>query len=203
MTPADPLDSASSRRPVGNASSPNCRNRANSCGLSGIIYTACRRHSPLLLGTPNRFSAITQLLWVVWPFLDNAMHCASRPIRVSVLCLLTTSLAVATLFQPAPMRRFARANCIETQPARRCCCGCQDCHCGVCCCNESAPQEVPATPPVRSSGSDEFKPLVLFHWLTTPAESAAGAILADHRRTDGHHAPCAPSLQASHVRIQT
>lgn len=130
------------------------------------------------------------------------MNSASRSIRLSVLCLLTTSWAAAVLYQPVPMRRVARANSIAAQPVRRCCCGCQDCKCCACCCNESLPNEEHATPPVRSSGSEEFKPLVLFQWVTAPAESAAGGVEAIHQGADGQRALCAPSLQANHVRIQ-
>jgi hypothetical protein len=130
------------------------------------------------------------------------MNSASRSIRLSVLCLLTISWAAAVFNQPIPMGHVARANSIGARPVRRCCCACQDCKCCVCCCNESLPNEEHATPPVRSGGNEEFKPLVLFQWVTAPAESAAGGVEAIHQGADGQRVLRAPSLQANHVRIQ-
>ena len=132
------------------------------------------------------------------------MQCATRPIRVSILCLLTASWATPILFQPAPMRSVARAACIQAKPIHKCCCGCKDGKCcGMACCKNSSPQEQPATPPVRSSGGSEFKPLVLFNGVIEPANSSTGFSEAIHGRGHVPVGQCSPSLQSKHVRIQT
>ena len=130
--------------------------------------------------------------------MNNAMKCATRSIRVSVLSLMAVSLA-AVMFCPQLHADQARS---VAKREHKCCCGtCDGKCCGMACCKLSHSQDPLAIPPARTSS--DFKSLVLLSWVAPSTSSAAGIVEGIHRASELAAALSLPTLQSEHVRIQT
>lgn len=124
------------------------------------------------------------------------MKCATHSIRVSVVGLLTVSLAALVL---CPRSSVGVARLVAR--SHHCCC-CNTCDgkcCGMACCKPSQPR--PDIPPVRTL--NHFKSLVLVSWDAPATSSPAGIEQGIQRASSLARALSPPTLQSEHVRIQT